>query len=299
MRIVSLLPAATEIVAALGGIDLLVGVSHECDHPPEVRRLPRVTAGVIDVTQPAAAIDEQVRRQTATGQPLFRLDAARLRELAPDVVLTQAVCDVCAVAEGEVREVAARLPSPPGIVSLRADSIDGILSDVERTGRAIGRPDRAVRLAAALRSRLARVHDTLRLARAPRPRVMVVEWLEPVFVAGHWVPEMVHRAGGLHVLVRAGEHSRTSSAQELHDFAPELLLFAPCGFSLARASRDARELLAGDGWSWARELPCWALDGNALTSRPGPRIVTGVEVMAQVLHPTLFPPADASLALKL
>jgi iron complex transport system substrate-binding protein len=299
MRIVSLLPAATEIVDALGGLNLLVGVSHECDHPPEVQRLPRVTTSVIDVTQPAAAIDEDVRRRAATGQPLFRLDQSRLEVLAPDLVLTQAVCDVCAVAEGEVREIAARFPSPPGIVSLRADSIDGILADIERTGRAIGRRDAADALAAAFRSRLAHVHDTLKRARAPRPRVMVIEWLDPVFVAGHWVPEMVHRAGGRHLLVQPGEHSRTSSARELHHLAAERLLFAPCGFGLDRAARDAQALLATDAWSWARELPCWVLDGNALTSRPGPRIVTGVEVMAQILHPTLFPSPEPSLARQL
>ncbi|HSA57546.1 MAG TPA: ABC transporter substrate-binding protein [Gemmatimonadaceae bacterium] len=294
MRAIALLPAATEIIAALGGLDRLVGVTHECDHPPAVRHLPRVAASVVDPAWSAAQIDAAVREQASMGAPLFRLDEALIARLEPDVIFTQAVCDVCAVSESDVRALATRLPSAPSVVTLRADSFDGVFADIERVGEAIGLPEEAVELVMGLRTRLGRVHDTLRRAHAPRPRAMVIEWLDPVFVAGHWVPEIVRRAGGVPLLVQPGEHSRTSTPREVQAFAPEVLLIAPCGFRIERAARDARATLASEDWHWTRDRRVWALDGNGLTSRPGPRLVNGVETVARIFHPDLFPPPSAA-----
>lgn len=299
MRAIALLPAATEIIVALGGFDRLAAVTHECNHPACVRSLPRVTRNAVNPAWSAGEIDAAVRRHAAEGRSLFRLDAALVAQLEPDVILTQAICDVCAIAESDVRSLAHRLPSRPEVVTLRSDSFDGLFADIRRVGDAIGLPDEAEELILGLQSRLRHVHDTLKRARAPRPRAMVIEWLDPVFVAGHWIPEMVRRAGGVHLLVQPGEHSRTSHVREIQDFAPEVLIFAPCGFGLDRAVRDAQALLSQSEWVWARERVVWAMDGNALTSRPGPRVVNGVETMARMLHPDLFPPPSPSDALPL
>lgn len=296
MRAIALLPAATEIIVALGGLDRLAGITHECNHPPVVRGRPRVTTNAVNPAWSAAEIDAAVRAHAAAGRSLFRLDEALVARLEPDVIFTQAICDVCAIAESDVRALSARLPSAPDVVTLRGDSFDGVFGDIQRVGDAIGLPDEAHELVLGLRARLRRVHELLKRARAPRPRTMVIEWLDPLFVAGHWIPEMVRRAGGQPLLVQPGEHSRTSSVREIEDFAPEVVLIAPCGFGIDRAARDGQAMLGDEAWAWSRDRRLWALDGNALTSRPGPRVVNGVETMARILHPALFPlpsPSDA------
>ena len=295
MRVISFLPSATEIVAALGHLDDIVGVSHECDFPPTVRSREIVTSSAIDSTASPGAIDIAVRDFVDTGRPLYDVRAQRVAELAPDVMVTQVVCDVCAVSEGDVRALAARLQPSPEVVTLGATTLDGIFDDIRSVASALGVNDRADALIEQFRTRMRAVHETLKSARAPRPRVAVIEWTDPVFAAGHWVPEMIYRAGGEDVLAQPGEHSTTRFVDAVRNADPEFVLIAPCGFDLERAAADAEQTLARDEWAWARGKQVWALDANAFLSRPGPRVVDGIELLAQVLHPSLFgaPAADA------
>ncbi|MEX2182368.1 MAG: ABC transporter substrate-binding protein [Gemmatimonadaceae bacterium] len=291
-RVVSLLPAATEIVAALGAADRLVGVTHECDHPPEVTSLPRVTTSAVDARADAADVDAAVRTLAGSGGALFRLLEERIRELAPDLILTQALCEVCAVMEGDVRALAARLSPSPRVITLAATSLDSVLEDIIVVGAALDAADEAEEVVAGARARMRRVHGTLKAAHAPRPRVAVIEWTAPPYAAGHWVPEMVRRAGGVDVLAAPGAHSVAVTADAVAAADPEVVVLAPCGYGLARAVAEGAQLLARPEWVWARERRVWAIDANAFTSRPGPRLVHGVELLARCFHPTLFSTAD-------
>lgn len=286
--IVSLLPAATEILAAVGAWERVAGVTHECDVPPQAQRLPRVTRSRVDGEQAAGAVDAQVRALAQGGQSLFDLDEQAIRALAPTLLVTQGLCEVCAVAEGEVHRLAGSLSPVPRVETLGARTLDEVLGSMQALAAAVDRADEGLELVHGLRARMRRVHETLKRARAPRPRVAVLEWTDPPFAAGHWVPDMVRRAGGVDVLARAGEHSRVVEPATVRDAAPDLLLVAPCGYPLARAAREARALLDSPAWSWARGLPVAALDGNAFTARPGPRVVDGIEVMARLFNPALF-----------
>lgn len=296
MRVVSLLPAATEIVAALGALPTLVGISHECDFPPEVAQLPRLTASLVNRDDTSAGIDAAVRALAATGAPVFALDADQLRRLAPTLVITQALCEVCALSAGAMCALTDVVTPSPRVLQLSGTTLDGVQEDIIAVGAALERDAAAAELLAAISARLRAVHETLKAARAPRPRVAVIEWLDPLFFAGHWTPDLVRRAGGIDVLASPGAHSTTITADQVRDAQPELLLFAPCGFDAERAEREARALLGTDAWRWARGLRCWALDGNALTSRPGPRLADAVEVMAAIVAPALFRPPDATYA---
>ena len=298
MRVVSFLPSATEIVAALGHLDDIVGVSHECDYPADVRSRDVVTSSAIDSKASPGAIDTAVRDFVDTGRPLYDVREDRVRALAPDVMVTQVVCDVCAVSEGDVRALATRLSPSPEVVTLGATTLDGIFDDIRRVAAALGVADRAESLAGRSRERMRAVHETLKAARAPRPRVAVIEWTDPIFAAGHWVPEMVHRAGGIDVLAQQGEHSTTRTMETVRDADPEIILVGPCGFDLDRAAVDAERLMVSEAWSWARARQVWAIDANSFLSRPGPRVIDGIELLAQILHPTLFgPPASSSARL--
>ena len=299
MRVVSFLPSATEIVAALGHLDDIVGISHECDFPPSVRSRDVVTSSAIDSKAQPGAIDVSVRDSVDTGRPLYDVRSERVAELAPDVMVTQIVCDVCAVSEGDVRALAARLLPRPEVVTLGATTLDGIFDDIRSVASALGVNDRADELIARARDRMRAVHDTLKAARAPRPRVAVIEWTDPVFAAGHWVPEMIARAGGVDVLAKPGEHSTTRTLDAVREADPELMLIAPCGFDLARAAADGERVLATDDWSWARERQVWALDANAFLSRPGPRVVDGIELLAKVMHPSFFGAPESTAATRL
>jgi iron complex transport system substrate-binding protein len=295
-RVVSLLPAATEIVAALGAIDQLVGVTHECDHPSDATRLPRVTASAVDRDATSAAIDADVRALASTGAPVFTLDASLVASLAPRVLLTQSVCEVCALPESEVARAVSALAVAPTVVSLSGTTLDGVWEDVRRVGDAIGRTAEAEALIASCTARMRRVHETLKAARAPRPRVAVIEWMDPLFVAGHWTPELVRRAGGIDVLAEPGTHSVQVDVNAVRASDPEVLLFAPCGFDVERSAREAELLLACEPWRWAHGRTAWALDGNSLTSRPGPRLVDAIEVMAAIFAPDLFETPVSSYA---
>ncbi|MBK9977452.1 MAG: ABC transporter substrate-binding protein [Gemmatimonadetes bacterium] len=289
-RVVSLLPAATEMIAALGAWDRLVGVTHECDHPAAALHLPKVTSSIVDPGASAAAVDLAVRDAVASGAALFTLDEARLRALQPSILITQGLCDVCAVAEGDVFRLAASLPVPATVVSLGARTLDEVLDSLLTLAHALDADDEGAELVAGLRARMRRVHETLKAARAPRPRVAVIEWTDPLYVAGHWVPDMVRRAGGIDVAATAGEHSHPRPVAQLRDADPEVLVFAPCGYGLARACDEARLTLARDEWRWARDRRVVVMDGNAFTSRPGPRLIDGIEIMARLFNPKLFSP---------
>jgi iron complex transport system substrate-binding protein len=294
-RVISLLPAATEIVATLGAWDRLVAVSHECDYPPLAATLPRVTSSRVP-DGGSADIDREVRELSATGTDLFALDVAAIARLAPDLIVTQTLCDVCAVSEEDVRRLAATLRSPCDVVAIGARTLDDVFASIAHMAAVLEVEDEGSEVVSGLRYRLRLVHERLKAARAPRPRVAVIEWTEPVFAAGHWVPDMVARAGGVDVMARSGDHSVATTPDQVREAKPQVLVFAPCGFGVARAYDEASAVLATLEWKWAEGLPAWALDGNALTSRPGPRLSTGVETLARVLHRELFGSPHADLA---
>ena len=272
MRVVSLLPAATEIVAALGDLRLLVGVSHECDFPPEVRKLPRVTTTPVDVDAPSAIIDAEVTRLRSSGKPVIGVDAEQLRSLAPDLILTQDLCEVCAVSDGEVHRLAAALSPAPTVLSLRARDLVGIWSDIRSVGAALDAEDEAEELVLGLKTRLRRLRS---FSQGPTPGVLCIEWLEPLYLAGHWVPELVEAAGGKDLGAVAGSHSARREWQEIRSLGADLIIIMLCGFGIDRARAELERMTNPEAQDLMRTLPVWILDGNAYTSRPGPRVVDG------------------------
>lgn len=277
----SLLPAATEIVAALGAGAWLVGVSHECDYPPGVvRGLPRVTRTTIDASSSSADIDRQTRAARQTGVPPIIVDQAALAALAPDLIVGQSVCDVCAVGESQLAAALAALPVRPGVVTLHAHRLDDVFADIRRVGEAVDLRDEAEELVLGLRYRLGRIAGAPRTAHR---NILVLEWLDPPYVAGHWVPDLVAAAGGVDVAGTAGARSVSRPWRELVALRPDRVIVALCGFDVPRARReldlvtdpDARALLAA-GVSF--------LDGNAYTSRPGPRLVDAAQLLAALIR---------------
>jgi iron complex transport system substrate-binding protein len=272
MRVVTLLPAATEMVMALGGAEWLVGVSHECDYPPAVSRLPRLTTTPVDTSAPSGVIDAEVRRLREAGHPAIAVDAQALARLAPDLLITQGLCEVCAVADGEIHRLAGVLQPAPAVLSLSARTLSGIWDDIRSVGRALDLSDEAEELVAGLCSRLSRL-GTLPAA----PRVVCVEWLDPLYLAGHWVPELVAAAGGIDVGAAAGSHSTVSDWSSVAALRPDLVVVMLCGFDVARARAELAALDSVGAKRLFASAPVWILDGNAYTSRPGPRVVDGAE----------------------
>ncbi|MEP7345276.1 MAG: ABC transporter substrate-binding protein [Gemmatimonadaceae bacterium] len=299
MRVVALLPAATDIVCALGAAETLVGVTHECDSRGLAPTVPRVTASTVASHASAAAIDERVRELHASGTPLFELNEERIREARPDLILTQSLCEVCAVHENDVRALAQRLSPSPRILTLGAGTLDAVLEDVQLVAAAIGRSDEGAELGLGLRARMRAVHSTLKAAHAPRPRVAVIEWTEPLYAAGHWVPDLIRRAGGTDVLAAAGAHSATCTIEAVRDARPDVLILAPCGYALDRAADEGREFLGRAEMAWALECSVWAVDANTLISRPGPGLVDAIEVMARIFNAPLFSPLGEGRAVRL
>jgi iron complex transport system substrate-binding protein len=279
VRIASLVPSATEMLFALGLGDSVVAVTHECDYPPEAKDKPHITRSVITERLDPAEIDREVRERTSRGEALYELDRWALEELSVDLIVTQAVCEVCAVSYEDVLAVAEELPTQPQVISLDPSTIGEVLGDVARLAQAAGVPEAGERLADELGERLEEVE--LAFAGDPRPRVAALEWLDPIYIGGHWVPQMIELAGGDDVLGLPGERSRTSSWQELEAAAPDVVLVMPCGLykdeAAAEADRHADELRRVG----ARVVP---VDAAAHFSRPGPRLVDGVELLADVLH---------------
>jgi iron complex transport system substrate-binding protein len=275
VRVCSLLPSATEIVALLGQADRLVGVSEECDWPPEVRGLPVVTASRVHAAELSSAeIDAAVRGAVGDGRSLYAVDAELLDELRPDLVITQDLCSVCAVSSDDVMELC-----DVETVSLNPHTLEEIAQSVELVAARLGVPERGAEVAGEMHEAIA---ATAALVDGlPRRRIFVAEWLDPPFASGHWVPEMVAAAGGEEVLARAGEASFTTSWEAVQAAEPELVVVAPCGFDARRAAREAAGL--------DLPAPAVAVDANAYYSRPSPRVVDGVRQLAHLLHPDAAP----------
>ena len=291
MRIVSLLPAATEIVDALGMMEHLVGVSHECNYPESANAKPHVTGCEIYGDHVSSRdIDQWVSQKLSKGEDLFTINEAKLRELRPDLILTQRLCDVCAPAYGSVMALAQTLPGPPDVVNLEPNTLDDIFQNIQTVADHLGVSESGTRVIQSLRERVRYVEQ--RVANVRRvPRVAVIEWLDPVFCSGHWTPELVGIAGGQEVLGSAGRDSVRKTWAEVHAADPEILMIACCGQTAARAVKD---------WDRLKTLPdvqalsavqtgnVFVADGNAYFSRPGPRVVDTLEILAEVIHPELF-----------
>jgi iron complex transport system substrate-binding protein len=291
-RIASLLPSATEIVCALGARNELVGVSHECDFPAGVERNAILTRARLRPLASSRAIDAEVRAVLEDALAVYEVEIDRLRAAEPNVIVTQDLCDVCAVSLDDVRAAVARLGlEGVEIVNLHPTLLGDIWSDIERVAGALGRGDAGRRLVAELRGRVAAIAE--RAARAPRrPLVLSVEWIDPVMIAGMWMPELIELAGGTPMVTAAGDHAPTLSIDALRALDPDVVVVKPCGFSLDRTMAEAevlRRTLPWNQWRAVREGRVYAADGNAYFNRPGPRIVESLEILAACVHPELFP----------
>jgi len=284
VRIVSLIPSATEIIAALGLTEQLVGITHSCDWPPEVTDLPRVTSTSIAKDASSGEIDRAVKESVGTGAPLYELDVTMLEELTPDLVVTQGVCDVCAVGESQAVGCLSGLPGEPEILSLHPHRFSDVLGDVSRVGRAAGIDERAREVVEHLEARVRSVADQAR-GRSPTPMV-VLEWIDPLFTCGHWTPDVVEMAGGRELLAAPGDRSREFAWEELVSADPEVIVLACCGQDVDRAVADLATLEALPGFHELRAVrdgKVYAADGGAYFSRPGPRLVDALEMLAAAL----------------
>jgi iron complex transport system substrate-binding protein len=291
MRIVSLLPSATEMICALGLEGQLVGVTHECDFPESVRRLPKVTRTLIPTDAPSAEIDRLVRERLQTNRALYTLDMPALQELRPDLIVTQALCDVCAVAEEEVRAAACALPRGPRVINLEPRTLSDVFAAIRELAKAAGVDQKADEVVGQLTARVEAV-----VARATglrhRPRVALLEWLDPPFSCGHWSPELVRLAGGVEGLGREGQPSRTLHWDEIVASRPEVVFVACCGFGIERTLADIPLLESVPGW---HDLPAvraervYVTDGSHYFNRPGTRLVDSLEILAHALDPDVHP----------
>jgi iron complex transport system substrate-binding protein len=291
MRIVSLVPSATEMLFELGLGDDVAAVTHECDHPAEARTLPKVTRDVIGPGLPPAEVDRAVRELTEQGRSIYELDEEALHALEPDLIVTQALCSVCAVSYDDVRALAQRMDPAPRVLALDPHTLGEVLGDVRTLAQATDAKDEAVELVQELASRI----DRVRLAvRAAEPvRVAALEWLDPVYIAGHWVPQLIEYAGGEDLLGQPGEPSEQRGWDEVRAAAPEVVVVMPCGYDADRALAEAEayaERLASLG---ARRVV--AADAAAWFSRPGPRLIDGLEWLGHVLHPDRLPEPPAGV----
>ena len=287
-RIASLLASATEIVCELGFRDSLVARSHECDWPAGIEILPAVTAPKIDVRASSSTIDRDVRELVTDALSVYRVDAERLRELAPDVIVTQTQCEVCAVSLSDVeRALAAWTGARPAVVSLEPNALADVWRDVRRVAAALDAPERGEALVALLEARMEAVSDRAR-ALAARPTVACVEWIEPLMAAGNWMPELVERAGGVNLFGDAGKHSPWLTWEALAAADPDVVLIMPCGFDVPRTRAELGPLVERNGWEELRAVRGGRVaiaDGVAYFNRPGPRLAESLEILAEILHP--------------
>lgn len=300
MRIVSLTPSATEIICALGLEGCLVGVSHECDFPASVKQLPKLTQNLIPSTAGSGEIDEWVRDRVKTQQSLYSLDQSLLASLQPDLVVTQTLCNVCAVAEDDVTAAVRSLPVQPVVVNLAPSRLADLFENVRQVGQAAGVADRAEIVVNSMKDRVAAITRKTDLI-GYRPRVVLLEWVDPLFCSGHWTPELIQLAGGYEGIGREGQPSRTISWEDVRSFDPEVLVLACCGFDIQRGLEEREILRRLSGYS---ELNCvrngrvYVSDGNAYFNRPGPRLVESLQILASAIHPELHPlPAELQSAL--
>jgi iron complex transport system substrate-binding protein len=292
MRVASLLPSATELLFAIGAGPEVVGVTHECDWPPEAQGLPVLTRSLIDHTGSSPGeIDRHVRAAVHEGSGIYALDAELLASLKPDLIVTQELCEVCAVSYRQVETAVRELPGEVPILSLEPEGLDGIMETAEVLGRATGHEEGAARLVASMRHRIAAVQALPPVA-GGRPAVACLEWTDPLMAGGHWVPEMVRLAGGDDVLGAEGQRSAEVAWDDVVEAAPDAMVLMPCGFGLSRSLQCAGEVTSRPGFD---DLPCGrggrvaAVDGSSYFNRPGPRIVTGLDILAAILR---TPPAE-------
>jgi iron complex transport system substrate-binding protein len=284
--VVSLLPSATEILFAIGAGSQVVGVTHECDHPPEARQIERLTSNSLALEGAApGSIDRHIRHALHEGSSIYALDEVRLAALQPDLVITQELCEVCSVAYAAVAQAVRRMGGDVDVLSLEPETLDGICSTIVSVGHATGHPAAAELVAGSMRERIGVVAATS--APSPRPTVVCLEWTDPTMAGGHWVPEMVEIAGGRDPLGVAGEPSRYVEWEKVLEARPDLLVLMPCGFGLERTLEVSAEITARPGFG---EMPCaqsgrvLAVDGSSYFNRPGPRIVTGLEILAAAIR---------------
>jgi iron complex transport system substrate-binding protein len=300
VKIASLLPSATEIVFALGLGDDLVGVTDECDHPPEAVTKPVVSRSALPQGRPLGArgIDDAVRERMNAGQPLYLLDTDLLRRERPDVILTQDLCRVCAIPSGQVQEALDQIGLPDAkVLSLDPHTLDEVIAQLEEVGELLDRKDEGKELAEGLRARVAKVRETAK--RVPNLSVLCLEWADPQFAAGHWIPEMVEACGGTPVLSHKGQPSRETAWHEIRVAAPEVVVFMPCGYYLEEAEDEAHTFLGHPEFAdtpAARNGNVFAVDATSYFSRPGPRIVDGLEILAWAAHPEAYTePPDGTI----
>lgn len=285
MRIISLVPNGTEILFAVGAGGLVVGVSHECDFPPEARTRPILTGSALTPGMSAAEVDQAVSAQVGSGLSLYTLDEARIAELAPDLIVTQELCPVCAVSTEQVDGAVRPLPRCPDLVSLDPRTIGDVFDDIRRVGEVTGHSEKAEALLRSLEERLEAVRA--RVAGRPRPRVIALEWIDPPFAGGHWVPEMIEIAGGIDALARPGDHSRRLTWEDVRAVDPDHVVVMPCGFDEAGAREQIALLADHPDWNAlraVREGRVHPVDANGCFSRPGPRLVDGIERLAAIFH---------------
>jgi iron complex transport system substrate-binding protein len=292
VKIVSLLPSATEIVFALGLGDELEAVTDECDYPSEATKKPVVSRSALPAGRPLSAreIDDAVRERMEEHRPLYALDRPLIQRIQPDVILAQDLCRVCAVPSGDVRDALADLGVDAEVLSLDPNTLDEVVESIVVAGKALGREDRAAEITAALRTRIDAVKRTS--LRLPSIRVLALEWSDPPFSGGHWVPDMVEAAGGTNLLSEKGKPSQRVTWRQVADATPEVIVFMPCGYYLEDAEEEAGALYANPDFAAtpaAREGAVFAVDASSYFSRPGPRIVDGLEIMAWAVHPEAYP----------
>jgi iron complex transport system substrate-binding protein len=292
VKIISLLPSATEIVFALGRGDELVGVTYECDYPPEAREKPVVSTTALPTDRPLSSreIDEAVRGKVGVGEPIYVLDKPLIQRIQPDIILAQDLCRVCAVPSGQVEDALAELGVSAKVLSLDPNGLDDVISTIGSVGEILGRRDRAAELMGSLRSRVEVVRE--KSLRLPSIRTLALEWADPPFAGGHWVPDMVEIGGGINVLSEKEQPSRQVTWKQVADAVPEVIVFMPCGYYLDEAEAEAAKLFDYPDFAdspAAREGAVFAVDASSFFSRPGPRIVEGLEILAWAIHPETFP----------
>lgn len=299
-RIVSLLASATETVHALGCGSWLVGRSHECDHPPGVRDLPRVSEPRFEIDLPTREIDRSVKDLLREALGVYRVDADLLRELQPDVILTQTQCEVCAVSPKDLDRALCEWTSdpPPSVVHLEPNTLADIQDDIRTIARALDVPDAGDRLVEDIRSRISHLSDRVQAAETV-PTVAYIEWTDPLMAGGNWMPELVSLAGGEALFVGPGEHSPTLEWETVLEADPDVIFVSPCGYDLARTREDFRTLGERPGWDdlrAVREGRAYYADANAFLTRPGPRVVESLRILCEVLHPEVLPPTLKGVA---
>jgi iron complex transport system substrate-binding protein len=299
-RIVSLIASATEIVCALGFRDRLVGRSHECDFPESVRNLPVCTESKVKIDAPSAEFDQEVKRIIANALSVYRVDTERLRELRPDLIVTQDHCRVCAVSLNDVEQaLCAWMESRPRIVSLSPNSLADIWQDIRIVANALGAPERGEELITALQTRMSAVSERCRSLQAAHPSdardptVACIEWIEPLMAAGNWVPELVEMAAGINLFGAAGKHSPWMTWDQLREKDADVMIVMPCGFDIPRTRAEMAPLTSRADWmslKAVRNGRVYLVDGNQYFNRPGPRLADSLEIIAEIVHPQIFPP---------